>query len=197
VKDSDILELGHMLEGKGLSDEEIDNVLIHYGVRGMKWGVRRDRAAQIKSAQKELKGFKKNARGIVKEGRRASSPEARAVAAQRYKREVVDQMRTERFRQTYRDGNTATRGQMVASMLVSGPYAPLTYAAIRGRESRLDREFAAERGVAQEILREFRSIPSGSRGGSSRAGAPGFDRPATDREVARAVGTARREGLMD
>ncbi len=38
--------LGEMLEERGLSDEDIDAVLEHAGVKGMKWGVRREKRLQ-------------------------------------------------------------------------------------------------------------------------------------------------------
>lgn len=39
--DPELEYLCHMLEDKGATDEEIEAVLAHYGVKGMKWGVRR------------------------------------------------------------------------------------------------------------------------------------------------------------
>lgn len=40
--------LGMELEGRGFTDEEIDSVLAHAGVKGMKWGVRRAEARAAK-----------------------------------------------------------------------------------------------------------------------------------------------------
>ncbi len=41
MTEDDILEIGDMLEEKGLSHSEIDSYFEHHGVVGMKWGVRR------------------------------------------------------------------------------------------------------------------------------------------------------------
>jgi len=43
----EIDQLGDYLEHNGLSDDEIDEVLAHFGVKGMKWGVRRDNRANL------------------------------------------------------------------------------------------------------------------------------------------------------
>ncbi len=45
--DNDILEMGFMLEEKGLTDLEIDNFFAHHGVRGQKWGIRRQRRIDL------------------------------------------------------------------------------------------------------------------------------------------------------
>jgi hypothetical protein len=37
------VQLAHMLEAKGMTDDEIDEYLEHFGVKGMRWGVRRQR----------------------------------------------------------------------------------------------------------------------------------------------------------
>lgn len=42
--DQEILELGFMLEAKGLSHSQIDRFFEHHGVKGQKWGVIRKRA---------------------------------------------------------------------------------------------------------------------------------------------------------
>lgn len=52
----DPVELGEYLEHAGLSDEEIDTVLVHFGVKGMRWGVRRDTRAQSLIRYAEGKG---------------------------------------------------------------------------------------------------------------------------------------------
>jgi hypothetical protein len=41
MTETDILELGFMLEEKGLTHEQIDAYFEHHGTKGMKWGVRR------------------------------------------------------------------------------------------------------------------------------------------------------------
>jgi len=46
--DPELEALCHMLEAKGATDEEIDAVLEHSGVKGMKWGVRRAEARAAK-----------------------------------------------------------------------------------------------------------------------------------------------------
>lgn len=49
--DDDILEIGYALEEGGFTHEEIDLYLEHYGVKGMKWGVR----GAIKDGSKDVK----------------------------------------------------------------------------------------------------------------------------------------------
>lgn len=48
-------EVGEYLEHQGLTDDDIDEVLAHFGVKGQKWGVRR---------------AKKQARAMTKAGRK-------------------------------------------------------------------------------------------------------------------------------
>lgn len=160
MKESEAVALGEMLEAKGFTDEQIDERLAHSGVKGMKWGQRKAATPQIKSAQKNIKEHSKNARSIIKEHRKAYTPAQKKAAQDRYKKEVLDVMKTPQFRETYRLGNTATRGQLAASMLLSGPYAPLTLAVIRQTESdrNVNASLAAERSVAADILREMRSL---------------------------------------
>lgn len=45
IEAATFFEIGTFLEAQGLSDESIDIFLEHYGAKGMKWGVRRDRRA--------------------------------------------------------------------------------------------------------------------------------------------------------
>jgi len=66
--EADIDTVGHMLEEKGLSHSQIDSYFEHHGVKGMKWGVRREqkRAAYAKAV-----------------ATRKSSPYVKNVTAQR------------------------------------------------------------------------------------------------------------------
>ena len=48
-------ELGTYLEHQGLSDDEIDAVLEHYGVKGQKWGIRRNRTQKRIPSKTERK----------------------------------------------------------------------------------------------------------------------------------------------
>ena len=52
MTETDILEIGLMLEEKGLSHSEIDSYFEHHGVKGQKWGVRRARNRELNRAAK-------------------------------------------------------------------------------------------------------------------------------------------------
>lgn len=80
MNETQVLELGHMLEMKGLRDDEIDNILSHHGVKGMKWGVRK---AQLGSAAKATgrgisRGAKATGRGVSR-GAKAAGRGAKKV----------------------------------------------------------------------------------------------------------------------
>ena len=81
MNDSQIFELGVMLEEKGLTDRNIDDFLSHYGVAGMKWGQRR--AINKASRQKERKLHEKTvetARKNVQKGGKTHKQLERAKA---------------------------------------------------------------------------------------------------------------------
>lgn len=55
-EEDEIYSLGMLLESRGLSHSEIDSYFEHFGVRGMKWGVRRTRRAERLARWKEGSG---------------------------------------------------------------------------------------------------------------------------------------------
>lgn len=65
LDDEDILQIGFALEEGGFTHAQIDTYLEHYGVKGMKWGVRRTIAGKkgAKNTSAENKGY---ANGITR-----------------------------------------------------------------------------------------------------------------------------------
>ena len=63
-----------MLLSKG-GDYYMDNELIHYGILGMKWGVRRTPAQLGHLSKKDNKWVKKNTQKVTEKARRKSSKE--------------------------------------------------------------------------------------------------------------------------
>lgn len=49
-----ITDIGKYLEHQGWSDDQIDEYLAHFGVKGMKWGVRRQKKEQNKGSAKTV-----------------------------------------------------------------------------------------------------------------------------------------------
>jgi len=141
--------VGSMLEDKGLSHSEIDAFFEHSGVKGMKWGVR-------KEAKMEVKKVSDNAREIMRESRRAQTPEARKAAADRYKSEVLDKIMTKEWKQSYKTATKMGKGGMALQVLSFGPFAALTIPAIRKSEKE-DNRYNFEVDVAHDILREMQS----------------------------------------
>ena len=63
MTDDDILEIGTMLEEKGLSHAEIDSYFEHHGVKGQKWGIRNAKQRRIARQQKIIDSDKRVAKG--------------------------------------------------------------------------------------------------------------------------------------
>lgn len=59
----DIDEVGNYLEAQGMSDDEIDVVLQHYGVRGQKWGIRKKRSGPPTKAERRKNLYKQTVKG--------------------------------------------------------------------------------------------------------------------------------------
>jgi hypothetical protein len=67
VNDDDILAIGNMLEGKGLSHSDIDAYFLeHYGVQGMKWGQRRAANRASRTSLREQGLSRRTARKTVR-----------------------------------------------------------------------------------------------------------------------------------
>lgn len=56
LSDDEVFEIGSALEHSNMSDDEIDTYLEHYGVKGMKWGVRRERRASTFNRARQKDG---------------------------------------------------------------------------------------------------------------------------------------------
>ena len=141
--------IGTMLEDKGLSHSEIDDFFEHSGVKGMKWGVR-------KEAKKEVRALSKNASEIIRESRRAQTPKARQAAAARYKAEVLEKVMTPEWKQSYKTATKMTKGDMAAHVLLLGPFAAFTIPATK-RAVNSDASYDYEVDTAHQILREMQS----------------------------------------
>lgn len=85
MTDEEVLDLGYALEDEGLSHSEIDAYLEHFGVRGMKWGVRkkRDEASrreQFSRYRSDRRAKKERDRALNAETRRRDRETGRANA---------------------------------------------------------------------------------------------------------------------
>lgn len=67
-------QIGEYLEHQGATDEEIDDFLEHFGVKGMQWGVRR---AEKRAAKREAKQERKDAREAARQAHNASIQKSR------------------------------------------------------------------------------------------------------------------------
>lgn len=150
--DKDYTTIGELLEHKGLSDDEIDAYFLeHYGVKGMRWGVRQ--------ARKEVLGQSKRSRQIIREAKKAKTKTDRDAAIKRYETEVIARIKSKDFREAYKTANTLTKGDMAAQVLMTGPWAALTIPAMRNqfetnRRTGIDHNLVA----AKDILRELKDL---------------------------------------
>lgn len=145
--------------------EDPEEFLAHYGVKGMKWGVRRKRGAdgrvsgkEVKAARKELRNVGKAARGAKKASRKAKTPEERKAAADKYKKEVNEKIRSKEFKKTWETANQMTRGEKAAQLVLLGPVGALN---IRSMNKMYDNArthgLAMERAAASSVLKELRN----------------------------------------
>jgi hypothetical protein len=118
MSEDDILELGFMLEDKGLTHSEIDDFLEHHGIKGQKWGVRNSRRDLNKTAR--------TARKLREQFYKAKGSADRKAVADKYEKEILNKIKTNDFRQQYRAANTMTKGEMATHILLLGPLAALT-----------------------------------------------------------------------
>jgi hypothetical protein len=86
--------------------------LEHYGVKGMKWGQRRQ-------GRKEHKQVNKVEKQILKKAAKAKTPEEKKVLADRYQKEVVDRMNSDNFKKKYQAANTMGKGEAVALLILT------------------------------------------------------------------------------
>jgi vacuolar-type H+-ATPase subunit H len=128
-----------MTEQVMATEEFVDDILAHYGVKGMRWGVRKQRNADIKSARKRVD--RKAAQDFDKLGKledkalNAKTSAAREAATKKLT-DAEKQINTAHLKDP--DRATAmkmTTGEKVALVLIggllTGPVIPVGYGAAR------------------------------------------------------------------
>ncbi len=139
--------------------EELDSGLEHYGVPGMRWGVRsgpRPSNSEIKNAQREVRQLRKAARSSIKTAYNAKTAGERKAAIDRYKKEVADKINSKEFKDTWNKANRQTRGQMTAQILLLGPVGVVTMAGVNS--SRQKYGLSQEKAVAKQVLDELKEL---------------------------------------
>lgn len=143
-----------------MSEQEVEEFLEHYGVQGMRWGVRKSApsGSDIKGARKELKEIRKSASSAIKAHRKATTPAQKKAAQANYKKEVVDRINKVKYKQTFIDANTYTKGEVVAGAILSGPAAPLTLIVGRATQDSIRRYGAArDAATSKQVYEEMKS----------------------------------------
>lgn len=79
-------------EGEFLEHLESDDELMHYGVKGMKWGVRKDRGANRVTVGERLKGARAKAKAEVKRLRTPQNQSADSKRATHLKAKKVHEL---------------------------------------------------------------------------------------------------------
>lgn len=132
-----------------IDETDVEDFLEHYGVKGMKWGVRQ--------ARKELRSDAKNAGKIRKQFDKAHGSAERKAAADRYEKEVLAMIRTKDFREKYAAANTFGKGDIAAHIILMGPLAAMTIPQARKQmaDTRLMGASMNE-SAARKILSEMR-----------------------------------------
>lgn len=125
--------------------------LEHYGVKGMRWGVRQ--------ARKEVRSQAKTSRKIIKTAKKAKTKSERDAAIKQYETDVIKRIRSKDFREAYDAANTITKGDMFAQIMLGGPLAAVTIPAMRAQSSQrrrtgIDQELV----VARDVLKELKTL---------------------------------------
>lgn len=136
--------------------------LAHFGVKGMKWGVRNANSGSSGPSRKEAKAdvrdLSSTARGLIRESRRAPTAAERKNAAKKYESDVLERVKTPEFKAAYQKASTMGKGEMTVHALVFGPLALVTIPAMRKTYKKLGESgYELEIDTAHEILREMRS----------------------------------------
>lgn len=129
-------------------DEEV--YLEHHGVKGMHWGVRK--------ARKEIRSVGKSARKARKEAYKAKTKEERQAAVDKYKKEVYDKVRSEEFKNAYKEANVMTKGEMAVQIAFLGPLGLLTIPAIKNQYAEKQKYgYGLELSASRDILKDLKS----------------------------------------
>ena len=133
--------------------------LSHYGVQGMRWGVRKKvTGSERKAGREEVRTTAKTARKIIKSAKKAKTPEERQAAAKRYKTEILDKVKSPAWKKAYQDANTMGKGEMVAHVYLAGPFALLTIPAVKKQyATRQTIGPETEIGAAKAILEQIKN----------------------------------------
>lgn len=134
--------------------------LQHYGVQGMRWGVRRKTTgSERREGRDTVKQTAKTARKIIKSAKKAETPEERKLAAQRYKKEVLDQIKSPAWKTAYQNANTMGKGEKAMHILMMGPFAALTIPSVKKQYAvRQSVGADAELGAAKAVLEQIRNL---------------------------------------
>jgi len=169
MNDNDLGTIVFLEHYGDLSYSEVEESLEHSGIKGMKWGVRNEakrsgrqngskkfNGASKKESIKAIEGVNKNAASIIREARRAETPAARKYAADKYKKEVVDVVKSPGFKAKYNAANKMGKGEMALHVLLFGPFALLTIPAIK-RVGENDNAYNRELDQAHDVLQKLRT----------------------------------------
>lgn len=130
---------------------QVDDFLEHYGVKGMRWGVRKE----VKAARAANKVTNARAREIIKEGRLLTDPKERRKQAEKYKTEILDEIKKPEVKARFIKANTPTKGEMIANSILYGPIGYMNARALADPK-RLNARYAVELSYATDIYRELR-----------------------------------------
>ena len=140
--------------------------LEHFGVKGMKWGERNASLASgtpgsqhvsrsdKKAGQAQVRDLSSTAGKLIRESVRAETPAARKAAADKYKAEVYDRVRTKEFKKAYQDATHVGKGDMAVHVLLFGPFAGMTIkTAKQQNQSGIEHEIDASSAILREMRR--------------------------------------------
>ena len=141
--------------------EDVD-FLAHFGVKGMKWGVRSEKPkvtrAQRVEGRQAVQKLSGDARTAINMHRNAKTPEERAAAQAMYKRDVVNKLRTKDFQEKYQAANTLGKGEALAQVIAFNVLSPVTLGVTLAGQRRARKSgIQTEQRISREILKEMRS----------------------------------------